>query len=68
MYSSSVKALNEIDQLRDLFHATRAVLLRDLGREPEAASADEQALELTTNRAERALIEEHPAGSSSACP
>jgi len=72
--AGAATALVEIDKLRDsldryhLFHATRAVLLRDLGRKPEATSADKQALELTTNRAERALIEERLAGSSSACP
>ncbi len=57
------EALAEVDRLGGtldqyhLFHATRAVLLRDLGRDVEAASADRRALQLATNRAERALIE-----------
>jgi predicted RNA polymerase sigma factor len=63
------EALAEVDPLRDaleryhLFHATRAVLLRELGRASEAAAADTVALELATNRAERALIEERLADS-----
>jgi len=71
--AGAATALVEVDKLRDLldryhlFHATRAVLLRELDRKPEATSADKQALELTTNWAERALIEERLAGSSSAC-
>ena len=40
-----------------LFHATRAELLRDLGRPDEARAADRRALELTDNPAERALLE-----------
>ncbi|MBO0745708.1 MAG: RNA polymerase sigma factor, partial [Candidatus Dormibacteraeota bacterium] len=40
-----------------LFHATRAVLLRELERPSEAAAADTRALALTTNPGERALIE-----------
>jgi len=40
-----------------LFHATRAELLRDLGREPEARTALVRALELTANPAERALLQ-----------
>ena len=39
-----------------LLHATRAVVLRALDREAEAAEADRRALELTSNPAERALI------------
>jgi RNA polymerase sigma-70 factor (ECF subfamily) len=39
-----------------LFHATRAELLRALGRAAEAAAADRRALELAGNAAERALI------------
>ncbi len=39
-----------------LFHATRAQLLSDLGREDEAAQANRRALELTTNDAERRLL------------
>jgi RNA polymerase sigma factor (sigma-70 family) len=41
-----------------LYHATRAELLRDLGRPDEARRADEQALRLTGNPAERALLEQ----------
>jgi RNA polymerase sigma-70 factor (ECF subfamily) len=40
-----------------LYHATRAELLRDLGRPDEAREADRRALELTDNPAERALLE-----------
>ena len=56
-------ALAEVDRLGadldryHLFHATRAELLRDLGRAEEARSADRRALELTENPAERALLE-----------
>ena len=39
-----------------LFHATRAQLLSDLGRDDEAAAANRRALELTTNDAERRLL------------
>jgi RNA polymerase sigma-70 factor (ECF subfamily) len=41
-----------------LFHATRAALLRDLGRSDEAAREDAAALALTRNTGERALLEE----------
>ena len=41
-----------------LVHATRAELLRDLGRPVEARLADEQALALTSNPAERTLLEQ----------
>jgi RNA polymerase sigma-70 factor (ECF subfamily) len=57
-------ALREVDALADdldgyhLFHATRAELLRDLGRPDEGRDADRRALELTDNPAERALLEE----------
>ncbi len=40
-----------------LYHATRAELLRSLGRTGEARAADRRALELTDNPAERALLE-----------
>lgn len=56
-------ALDEVDALAadlrgyHLFHATRAELLRTLGRTAEAREADEQALRLTDNPAERALLE-----------
>ena len=55
-------AMPEVDALHEalddyyLFHATRAELLRDLGREQEARAALTRALELTTNPAERALL------------
>jgi RNA polymerase sigma factor (sigma-70 family) len=39
-----------------LFHATRAELLRDLGRQEEAREADQRALTLTANPAERSLL------------
>jgi RNA polymerase sigma-70 factor (ECF subfamily) len=41
-----------------LFHAARAELLRRLGRDAEARTADRQALELTDNPAERRLLAE----------
>ncbi|MEZ0578692.1 RNA polymerase sigma factor [Nocardioides sp. MH1] len=40
-----------------LWHATRAELLRLLGRDAEAAAADQRALALTANEAERRLIQ-----------
>nr|WP_211265611.1 RNA polymerase sigma factor [Actinacidiphila oryziradicis] len=55
-------ALAQVDDLADqlgryhLFHATRASFLRDLGRIDEAAHADQRALHLTTNPAERSLL------------
>jgi RNA polymerase sigma-70 factor (ECF subfamily) len=55
-------ALAEVDALSGelagyhLFHATRAELLRTLGRTADARAADERALELTENPAERALL------------
>ena len=55
-------ALSELDTLADaldhyhLFHATRAELLRALGHPYQARAADERALELTTNPAERTLL------------
>ena len=58
------RALADIDELSDelgryhLFHATRAALLRDLGRPDEARDADRRALALTDNPAERALLAE----------
>jgi RNA polymerase sigma-70 factor (ECF subfamily) len=57
-------ALAEVDALAPaleryhLFHATRAALLRDLGRASEARRADERALARTLNPAERMLLEE----------
>jgi RNA polymerase sigma factor (sigma-70 family) len=55
-------ALAEVDTLRGaldthhLFHATRAELLRALGRPAQARTADARALTLTTNPAERAVL------------
>ena len=40
-----------------LFHAIRADLLRRLGRDGEAVTAYEAAIELTENAAERAFLE-----------
>jgi RNA polymerase sigma-70 factor (ECF subfamily) len=41
-----------------LFHATRAELLRELGRRSQARECDEQALALTANPAQQALLHE----------
>jgi predicted RNA polymerase sigma factor len=55
-------ALQEVDALAaplsrsHLWHAVRASLLRDLGRDDEALAADLRALELTANEAERRLL------------
>ncbi|MFC0503562.1 RNA polymerase sigma factor [Micromonospora costi] len=55
-------ALAEVDRLAGdldgyhLFHATRAELLRDVGETARARSADERALTLTTNPAQRSLL------------
>jgi RNA polymerase sigma-70 factor (ECF subfamily) len=57
-------ALDEVDALDGelgryhLYHATRAELLRQLGRPFDARRSDEQALRLTGNPAERALLEQ----------
>ncbi|WP_410792225.1 RNA polymerase sigma factor [Kribbella sp. C-35] len=58
------EALSELDgmatelQQYSLFHATRAQLLRDLGRFAEAHDADERAAELTANPAQLGLLNE----------
>jgi RNA polymerase sigma-70 factor (ECF subfamily) len=58
------EALAEVERLEPelrhyhLFHATRAELLRRLGRPVEARAADGRALALTRNPAERRLLEE----------
>ena len=58
------RALEEVDGLDrelaryHLYHATRAALLRALGRADEARDADRRALALTENPAERALLAE----------
>jgi RNA polymerase sigma-70 factor (ECF subfamily) len=60
--SGPAAALEEIDLLASrlgryhLFHATRASLLRDLGRPAEAQQSDAEALRLTANPAERHLL------------
>ncbi|MGC9540388.1 RNA polymerase sigma factor [Streptomyces sp. UG1] len=60
-------ALAEVDGLAAeldhyyLFHATRADLLRALDRPDEARTADRLALDLTTNPAERTLLQERAA-------
>jgi RNA polymerase sigma factor (sigma-70 family) len=60
--SGPARALSEVDGLGaalddyHLFHATRAELLRDLGRPGEARAADERALALTANPAEQSLL------------
>jgi RNA polymerase sigma-70 factor (ECF subfamily) len=57
-------ALADVDALSGaldgyhLFHATRAELLRALGRRVDARAADERALGLTENPAERALLKQ----------
>jgi RNA polymerase sigma-70 factor (ECF subfamily) len=53
----AVDAIAGLDDYRYL-HSTRADLLRRLGRADEARQAYERALALTTNRAERAFLEE----------
>jgi RNA polymerase sigma-70 factor (ECF subfamily) len=56
-------ALADVERLAEaldsyyLLHATRAELLRDLGRESEARVALTRALDLTANPAERALLQ-----------
>jgi predicted RNA polymerase sigma factor len=61
-------ALNEVDALGHrldgyrLFHATRAELLRALGRGAEADDATRRALALATNPAERELLTRRLAG------
>jgi RNA polymerase sigma-70 factor (ECF subfamily) len=55
-------ALDGVDELRldgyHLFHATRADLLRRLGREREAAAAYDVAIARADNRAERAFLQQ----------
>jgi RNA polymerase sigma factor (sigma-70 family) len=60
--SGPTAAMAELDALADtlddyhLYHATRAELLRALGRPSQARDADQHALELTTNPAEQAIL------------
>jgi predicted RNA polymerase sigma factor len=51
-FAADLAAMGEVD----LFHATRAELLRDLGHDDPARAADERALTLTANPAERSLL------------
>jgi RNA polymerase sigma factor (sigma-70 family) len=57
-------AMSELEALASaldgyyLFHATRADLLRECGDRDQARGADRRALELTTNPAERALLQQ----------
>jgi RNA polymerase sigma factor (sigma-70 family) len=57
-------AMAELDDLAGslddyyLYHASRAELLRELGRPGQASAADRRALELTANPAERAVLEQ----------
>jgi RNA polymerase sigma-70 factor (ECF subfamily) len=53
---AEVEALAEALDRHHLYHATRADLLRALGRADEARAADRRALELTANPAEQALL------------
>jgi RNA polymerase sigma factor (sigma-70 family) len=53
---SAVDALGSELGRYHLFHATRASLLRELGRADEAAAADSAALALTANPTERSLL------------
>jgi RNA polymerase sigma-70 factor (ECF subfamily) len=62
-YTAGPKAaMSELDALSGaldryhLFHATRAELLRELGRPDEARASDQRALELTANPAEQAML------------
>lgn len=63
-------ALAEVDALEDplarshLWHAVRASLLREAGRDDEALAADLRALELTANQAERRLLAARAASSA----
>ncbi len=54
---AEVEALASSLESYHLFHATRAELLRALGRDAEAREADARALDLTANPAERALLQ-----------
>ena len=57
-------ALTELETLapalerHHLYHATRAEMLRELGRPQQARLANQRALELTTNPAQRKLLEQ----------
>ena len=57
-------AMAELDDLADvlgeyhLYHATRAELLRELGQPGQARAADRRALDLTSNPAEQAVLQQ----------
>jgi RNA polymerase sigma factor (sigma-70 family) len=57
-------AMTELDALAGaldgyhLYHATRAELLRELGHPEQATAADHRALELTSNPAEQAVLQQ----------
>jgi RNA polymerase sigma factor (sigma-70 family) len=55
---SELEGLAEPLERYPLLHATRAELLRALGRPEEAREADRHALDLTANPAQRALLED----------
>ncbi|MFI7709338.1 RNA polymerase sigma factor [Nonomuraea sp. NPDC049480] len=55
---AELKDLGDVLERYPLLHATRAELLRDLGRREQARRADERALELTANPAQHALLEQ----------
>ncbi len=61
--AGAAAALAEVENLTPvldnyhLLHATRAELLRDLGRIDEARIADRRALQLTANPAEQAVLQ-----------
>ncbi|WP_226900262.1 RNA polymerase sigma factor [Nonomuraea phyllanthi] len=55
---AELKSLDEALDRYPLLHATRAELLRALGRREEAREADRRALALTANPAQQALLEE----------
>ncbi len=67
-------ALDEVDTLVErlrgyhLLYATRAELLRSLGRWDQAAAADAQALRLTSNVAEQRLLRRRLALGAAAAP
>ena len=57
--AAALAIVDELDLRRyHLFHATRADLLRRLGRDAEAVDAYDQALALTDNAAERAFLQQ----------
>jgi len=55
---AEIEALSQRLEGYHLFHAARGELLRRLDRRDEARQADQRALELTVNPAERRLLEE----------